>query len=442
MNNTFRLRTADDKYDVWISDYNYRGGNSFFSYVDDQYNFCTTDTALIVKRAFNEAEVLANYKLALKKFYIGRDAIKIVRSYRTKDSMSKVIITEDNFEDIMFNHKSSYGMDFTIYNYDKLDAAYEISMYNFSRFFLDCNIQIFMNLGVLLEMFGEGVVVTCKQLNDESNWAFKKDDYVEVVYKKQKLTGSIKRYVTKGFEVLFPDGTKNVFSSTRMTKVASPTLNFDLSSLPDTIKENFESVLNSKNLKVVEFEKGTSQVYEYYNKKMVDFISDFIVCCNCGVKTPMDARHNNSCISCKQSYRILLKKDNKYLMMLGPTPAINSICIEEAKCCDNCNFFNFGHGRNGKHVNGYCNFTRQCVRSYNTCNQWFPVDEATYSSHLKGAMTNLGYGVDRYKDEDLTEFNYTNDMHEENKKHAQTLRKNYTAAYNNLLKKLEQDYFK
>ena len=126
-----------------------------------------------------------------------------------------------------------------------------------------------------------------------------------------------------------------------------------------------------------------------------------------------------------------MRNGNRVACIVGPDPKPNTICLEVAKCCDNCNLFHFGYGRNGKRITGYCGFTRQCVLSHNTCSRWYPVNNDTYGNNLKSSISNLGCGVDRYVDKDISQFNYTKDMHDDNKKMAEKLKQNYRVGINN-----------
>ena len=441
----FHLKTIDGKYPVYLHKQYGVGETVSMCYIDDNFIFNTTDKAMVVNEVFDNIKMDETLKFAKYNLYIGKTAIKHTESAYTlfnygtpKSDLSRVVITKDNVKEILSLHSFSGGKVW----YNVRDVEYEFpNKYNIYKdsnhvYLLDAP-NIGMKLSIFLTMFKVGDILESSSF-DLNTMPLQVGNTCSVEYNKEVKQCTIANIRSNGFGVIFEDGVTITVTPNRLTKLVSFNIDLALDNLPVSVKENFETILNSKDLKVFDVTKNLMSMprSSHLREDMVDREVDTIVCGFCNVVTPL----GKPCIGCKKTYREIIRKDNRVLMLMGPDPKPNTFCIEEAKCCDNCNFFTFGYGRNGKRSTGYCDFTRQCIRSYNVCSKWFPVDEGEYAKHITGTTTNLGIGVGRYDDKDITEFNYTQELHDANKLVGQKLKKNYSVSYNNLLKKLAEDY--
>lgn len=435
---TFHLKTVDGKYPVYPTHLcHHMDKKVVFCYIDDNFRFNTVDRAMVVNDMFDVLKEDDRLKKANRKLYIGHVAIKYESSrigWTRQDVRTNIRITDDNVETILSTR--CYGdicydisniiipREYNIYSsYDSMDV-YTGDHANFG-----------MKMSALLTAFTIGDFVDSNSF-DLQSLPLQIGDSCEVTYRKELRSCTITSIKTGGYGIIFDDGSSATVIPSRLKKLDTFDIDLKLENLPISVKENFETILKSDNLKVFDVSKNLISFQVRYREDMVEREVDTIVCSFCNVTTPL----GSPCIGCKKTYREIIRKGNRVLLMVGPDPKPNTFCIEEAKCCDNCNFFAFGYGRNGKRATGYCDFTRQCVRSYNVCQKWFPVNEKEYSSHITGSTTNLGTGINRYNDEDITEFNYTKELHDKNKILGQLLKKNYSVSYNNLLKKLAEDY--
>jgi len=294
---------------------------------------------------------------------------------------------------------------------------------------------------ILPLMYEQKEVITPKDLCDNSLLKFGLGDTVNIVNAKGVIlhTGTATTFNDKSVRVVFNNGTfKSVaYSRVVKSKTQPPKIEQSLSCVPDpTIEENLKAVLDYDHIGTYDLKEITTKRFDEYNKKFITEKVKAIKCPNCDTDTNV----KRCCINCKQTFIIIAEKIDKALVMLGPKPVPNTVCLKEARCCDNCKNFTFGYGRQGKRQTGYCDKTRQCVKSYNTCDRWFPIDGPSYSSNMKGSITNLGCGVNRYKDKNNEELDYTADMHAENKNKFDKMKMKYTLGYNVFMEKLKEKY--
>jgi len=436
----FKLVTLDEKEDVLLRRASRYGAHEFV-YLDEDGNVVEVDKVKIVQGTKKQKELKERYRKTLKLALIGKTIVSYATSsYRYGPRKhTQVVINEAIFNTIVDDDSK---IDWYKHDYRKIDDLLkhvpdlEAYQKDSSFYFSDNGNKFGRHLKVSFVLSNHTKQeFTYDEMLDNSLWKYNKNDYVEVTRGGEKVTAQITELLDSGIKLLYEDGTTRTgVKVNALSKATKPTRKLTLEMLPEEIKKNMEDALESPHLQVFKVTKGIQQV-EGRQGVMREEEKDFITCSYCETETPIAA-----CIGCKKTYREILRVGDKALLNVGPDPKSNSVCIAETKCCDNCNHFNFGYGRNGKRANGYCSFMRLCVRAYNTCDRWMPVGDKEYSSHLKCAMTNLAYGINRYGNKDISEFNYTKELHEENKKKANKLRQNYVVGYANFIEMLKEKH--
>lgn len=152
-----------------------------------------------------------------------------------------------------------------------------------------------------------------------------------------------------------------------------------------------------------------------------------------------DNRQELECAFCRQTAMLIHRTDTEMVSRLNRLPAKNQFAIRESRCCANCGLFQFETGRQGKRSTGYCRRSYQCLQAFNVCDWWFPQDPERYAQAMKQHCTNLGYGVDDNRNttrNELRDVVYAEADHEAQKKRAEAAKRDYIAAYRNLMDSL------
>jgi hypothetical protein len=303
----------------------------------------------------------------------------------------------------------------------------------------------------LLCMIGEGKTVTDESLNvgcakGETEPRLMKGDFVRITRGSEEITGVISG-MAKSVTVMTEDGNKVSSVYDNVERISE--LMGNLSLLDESVAVNFKDALNSHKERLYRVAvKVNTVVFPMFPEKgerqtvMRDVKT--CVCPSCGWQMASVSEYGSKtvfkCCVCSQQGNIVNIGEEEAILVLHRRPAKNTFCIKEAKCCGNCGLFCFETGRQGKRSTGYCKVSNQCVQGFNVCDFWFPRNDQEYSSNLKQHITNLGYGVEDFRNlsrKDGADMVYSKDDHVKEKKRAEQAKALYAVAYGGFMEKLK-----
>lgn len=302
-----------------------------------------------------------------------------------------------------------------------------------------------ISFNILAKIIGENNVVTFESLNA----ARAKGELEPKVWLKYtmsfenkgtKFCGVVDKLTEAGAALVLPDGNKKTVAYGKLTREAVIQDESYKALLSETVQRNFQDAASNLKLYKARIAQRKLEI-PMFSGDVRDCRAAH--CPNCEMLLASTYGEIFICAMCNQRAALIEEQGDVGLFALAEKPSKNQFAVEESQCCNNCDLFHFSSGRHGKRSTGYCQFSNQCVMSHNWCKKWMPVEPSRYSSALKQHVTNLGFGVEDYRnterrDKEIDDMVYKKEDHEKQKDKATKLKGAYSVQYGRFREELSE----
>ena len=308
-----------------------------------------------------------------------------------------------------------------------------------------------LDVQIALGIIGIGKTVTPESLafcapKGETKSRYWIGDMVSWISKGAKQFGSISSFNKNGASIALQNGVKKVIAFDRIVKEENIESEEWKTILPQSVQDNLNEAVKNITVYKAKIENRKNLEIPYGSGRFQDARCVPCPSAECGMVLASAYGEDFVCVYCNQR-AVLMKTDGEIgVFILADKPKKNEFCVKEARCCNNCDMFHFGYGRNGKRSTGYCTFANLCVQSHNVCEKWIPFTAERYSATLKQHVANLGTGVEEdgshrslnvaRKENELEDRIYRKADHEIQKKKAMEMKGAYAIAYSKFLQEV------